>query len=81
MIQHGASVAIAHLIEWEVDANLATWRLSYDDQMGMDIDAGSTFHTDHMTDIADYRTAIIGRQTFPMPIARRLCSSACYPRY
>lgn len=39
---------IALLIEWDVDANLATWRLSSDDQMGMGVDAGSTFHTDYM---------------------------------
>ena len=33
-------------ISLNVDANLNTWRLSSDDQMGMGVAAGSTFHTD-----------------------------------
>ena len=41
-------IDIANLLEWDVDENLATWRLSSDDQMGMGVRAGSTFHTDYM---------------------------------
>ena len=38
--------AINLQIDFDVDANLNTWRLSSDDQMGMGVVAGETFHTD-----------------------------------
>ena len=35
-------------IYFDVDSNLNNWRLSSDDQMGMGVAAGETFHTDFM---------------------------------
>lgn len=34
-------------IDFDVDANLNNWRLSSDEQMGMGVVAGETFHTDY----------------------------------
>lgn len=37
---------MTHQAGWIVDGNLPTWRLSSDDQMGMGVDSGETWHTD-----------------------------------
>ena len=56
-------------IYFDVDSNLNTWRLSSDDQMGMGVAAGETFHTDFMEAVSpawksDWETSCIdGRRS------------------